>query len=93
MYIPIRRDLGQKKIWQALPRFRGALLILSVPQCITELQSDAHSPRCILGLLSHADQTQSCSQFKLEPRVCLERVRAVWLGNEDVQCYRPFFCY
>ena len=32
MYIPIRRDLGQKKFWQALPRFRGALLILSVPQ-------------------------------------------------------------
>ena len=32
MYIPIRRDLGQKKIWQALPRFRGALLTLSVPQ-------------------------------------------------------------
>ena len=32
MYIHIRRDLGQKKFWQALPRFRGALLILSVPQ-------------------------------------------------------------
>ena len=35
LYIPIRGDLGQKNFWQALPRFRGALLILSVPQCPT----------------------------------------------------------
>ena len=43
MYIPIRRDLGQKKIWQALPRFRGALLILSVPQWATEVVTNEAS--------------------------------------------------
>ena len=62
----------------------GLKLIFFHPQLITELQC-AHSPRCILGLLSHADQTQSCSVLSVQIRASrLERVRAVWLGNEDV---------
>ena len=40
-YIPIPSYLGQEIAWQELPRFRGASLILSVPQCAERDASDS----------------------------------------------------
>ena len=62
MYIPIRRDLGQKKIWQALPRFRGALLILSVPQCVGDNVSPTDLVCACPG--EALPKSGSCHQFE-----------------------------